>query len=87
MNYTKLAGRIARAAVYLFLLGPLLVVVFTAFSNTNRVVFPPKGFTLAWFQKAVHSAEFTSSLLLSVRIAVVSVCIACVLGTMISLWF
>lgn len=47
--------------MYLFLLGPLLVVVFTAFSNTNRVVFPPKGFTLAWFQKAVHSAEFTSS--------------------------
>lgn len=87
MNLTKLMGRIARIGVYLFLLGPLLVVVLTAFSDTNRVVFPPKGFTLAWFSKALQNAEFTASLLLSLRIAVVSVCIACVLGTMVSLWF
>lgn len=87
MNLTKLAGRLARFFVYLFLLAPLLVVFLTAFSDTNRVVFPPKGFTLAWFDKAIHSAEFTSSLLLSLRIALISVLIACVLGTMISLWF
>ena len=87
MKLTSLAGRLARFLVYLFLLSPLLVVVFTAFSDTNRVVFPPRGFTLRWFERAVHSAEFNSSLLLSVRIAVVSVFIACVLGTMVSLWF
>ena len=78
MKLTSLAGRLARFLVYLFLLSPLLVVVFTAFSDTNRVVFPPRGFTLRWIERAVHSAEFNSSLLLSVRIAV---------GTMVSLWF
>ena len=87
MNWTKLAGRITRFLIYLFLLCPLLVIIITAFSDTNRVVFPPKGFTLRWFQAALQSAEFTASLLLSIRIAVVSVFIACVLGTMISLWF
>lgn len=87
MNLTKLAGKIARILIYLFLLGPLLVVILTSFSDTNRVVFPPRGFTLEWFNKAIHSAEFTSSLLLSIRIAIISVSIACVLGTMISLWF
>ena len=87
MNWTKLVGRITRFLIYLFLLCPLLVVIVTAFSDTNRVVFPPKGFTLRWFQAALQNAEFTASLLLSIRIAVVSVFIACVLGTMISLWF
>ncbi|MGE4276761.1 MAG: ABC transporter permease [Lawsonibacter sp.] len=87
MKLTKLAGALVRLLVYLFLLSPLLVIVFTAFSDTNRVVFPPRGFTLRWFDQALHSAEFTSSLLLSIRIAIISVLIACVLGTMISLWF
>ncbi|HWR60363.1 MAG TPA: ABC transporter permease [Clostridia bacterium] len=87
MNLTKISGIIARTFVYLFLMCPLGVVICTAFSNTNRVVFPPRGFTLKWFDKAFHSAEFTNSLLLSIRIAVVSVIIACVLGTMVSLWF
>jgi len=87
MNITKICGRLARFFVYLFLTGPLVVVICTAFSETNRVVFPPRGFTLEWFNKALHNAEFTSSLLLSIRIAVVSVTITCVLGTMVSLWF
>ena len=43
MNWTKLAGRITRFLIYLFLLCPLLVIIITAFSDTNRVVFPPKG--------------------------------------------
>ena len=73
MKLTSLAGKLARFLGFLFLLRPLLVVVITAFSDTNRVVFPPRGFTLRWFERAVHSAEFNSSLLLSIRIAVVSV--------------
>jgi len=87
MKITKIFGKITRIFVYMFLVCPLGVVIFTAFSNTNRVVFPPRGFTLEWFEKAFHNAEFTSSLLLSIRIAIISVIIACTLGTMISLWF
>lgn len=86
MNATKIFGKLTRFLVYLFLIGPLAVVICTAFSESNRVIFPPKGFTLQWFDRALHNAEFTASLLLSVRIAVVSVAIACVLGTMVSLW-
>lgn len=87
MNLTKICGKLVRLFVYCFLTAPLVVVICTAFSDTNRVVFPPQGFTLKWFDKALHSAEFTNSLLLSIRIAIVSVAIACVLGTMVSLWF
>lgn len=87
MNGTKVLGRVFRGIVYLFLLCPLITVIFTAFSDTNRVVFPPKGFTLEWFEKAVHSSEFINSFLLSIQIAAISVLIACTLGTMISLYF
>lgn len=87
MNATKWLGRIFRGLVYVFLLCPLVTVVFTAFSDTNRVVFPPRGFTVEWFEKAIHSSEFINSFVLSLQIAAISVVIACVLGTMISLYF
>lgn len=87
MNATKWLGRIFRGLVYVFLLCPLVTVVCTAFSDTNRVVFPPRGFTLEWFEKAIHSSEFINSFILSLQIASISVIIACVLGTMVSLYF
>ena len=86
MKVTKWLGWFARMIGYIFLIGPLLVVVCTAFSDTSRVVFPPKGFTLHWFGDAFQNAEFTASLLLSIRIALVSAVISCILGTMFSLW-
>lgn len=86
MNLTKLIGKVFRLIVYGFLLGPLVVVILTAFGDSNRVVFPPKGFTLHWFTDALNNAEFTQSLTLSIHIAFISVLIACILGTMISLW-
>ena len=87
MEWTKAIGVAFRSLVYFLLLAPLVVVICTAFSETNRVVFPGRGFTLQWFERAFTNAEFTKSLLLSVQIACVSVFLACVLGTMISLWF
>ena len=34
--------------VYLFLIGPLLVIAAASFSDTNYLTFPGKGFTLRW---------------------------------------
>lgn len=87
MNVTKILGRIFRGLVYIFLLCPLVTVILTAFSDTNRVVFPPRGFTLEWFEKAAQSTEFINSFFISVQIAAVSVIISCILGTMVSLYF
>lgn len=86
MKIWKTFGMIFRFLVYVFLLGPLVIVILTSFSETSHVVFPPHGFTLHWYTDALHNAEFTESLLLSIRIACVSALIAVILGTMISLW-
>ena len=34
---------------FVFLLGPIVIVVAISFSTTEYVVFPPKGFSLLWY--------------------------------------
>ena len=36
--------------VYLFLIGPLVVIMAASFSDTNYLKFPGEGFTLRWYQ-------------------------------------
>lgn len=56
----------------LLLLLPLVVVVATAVNPGAYIKFPPDGFTLDWFTAAVETPRFQSSLLLSLRIAVIA---------------
>ena len=37
--------------VYIFLIGPLLVIMAASFSNTTYLKFPGEGFTLQWYEQ------------------------------------
>ena len=37
--------------VYVFLIGPLLVIMAASFSDTTYLKFPGEGFTLRWYQQ------------------------------------
>ena len=87
MKKYKIAGNIFSIIVYLFLLLPLVVVIITSFGEGNRAVFPTHGFTLKWYQEALHNTDFFQSVFISLKIAVVSTAISTVLGTMVSLYF
>ena len=87
MTVNSVLGRAFRALVYLFLLLPLLVVVLTAFSDTDYIVFPPQGFTFKWFGAAIGNRAFIDSVKVSLLLASVSTVICVVLGTMVSLYF
>ena len=39
--------------VYVFLIGPLLVIAAASFSETKALVFPGKGFTLQWYKQVL----------------------------------
>jgi ABC-type spermidine/putrescine transport system permease subunit II len=41
--------RVCVAAVYLFMLGPILITAAVSFNASNRSVFPPQGFSLRWW--------------------------------------
>jgi putative spermidine/putrescine transport system permease protein len=74
------------AAVYAFLLLPIVVVVLSALNAGAYLRFPPEGLSLRWFAAFLQSRSFTGSLMFSLELAAVVTAVATVLGTMASLW-
>jgi putative spermidine/putrescine transport system permease protein len=72
---------LVNAAIVLFLMAPIIVVVATAFTTSNYPVFPPEGFTFRWFDRFLGMAEFTEAIRLSTALAVSSAAVSLVLGT------
>ncbi len=77
---------VALAAVtYLLVLGPILIVLVTAFSPTEFFVFPPPGLSLRWFSAFFANESLRDAFLRSLQIAALSSALATVLGTMAAL--
>jgi len=68
------------AAILLFVLAPLVVVVALAFSEANLAIFPPLGFTLSWYEGVITNEEFQRSFMISVILALSATLAAFVLG-------
>ena len=62
------------------LLAPLIVLVGASFSSVDYVSFPPKGFSLQWYEKFFADPAFVNSLILSAKIALASSALATLLG-------
>ncbi len=73
--------RAINAAIILYLLAPIIVVVATAFTTTAYPVFPPQGFSLRWFEKFLATPEFVEAIRISTALATVSTIVAAILGT------
>jgi putative spermidine/putrescine transport system permease protein len=80
----RVAGRWALRAyvtlLFLFLLAPIVVVVIAAFNTSSYLTIPPKGFTLAWFVRALSDAEFVAAVLTSLKLAAVATLGSLVVG-------
>jgi putative spermidine/putrescine transport system permease protein len=81
----RLAYRAINAGVVAFLLLPIAIVAVFAFNPTPYIAFPPVGVSLRWFAKFFSSADFMNSLWLSLRVAVVVVVLATVVGALAAL--
>lgn len=66
--------------VYLFLIGPLLVIVASSFSDTTYLKFPGEGFTLKWYAQILKIKSFGSAAKYSIIVAFVATAIALALG-------
>ncbi len=71
---------VAAAAVYVFLLGPLVIVVGAALSDTTFLAFPPQGFTWRWFQNVFAITAFRDTFVVSLEIALLGTAIALLVG-------
>ena len=59
------------ALVYLFLLGPFLIIFIASFGADSTLAFPPRGgFSLVWFEKVFTVRMFRDAFWTSLQVAV-----------------
>jgi putative spermidine/putrescine transport system permease protein len=63
--------RVVVAFVYLFSLGPILITATVSFNATNRSLFPPRGWSLRWWERAL-SPEWVDPLLFSFKLGAIT---------------
>ena len=71
---------------YLLVLGPIVIVLITAFSPTDFFVFPPPGLSLRWFTAFFNTDSLRSAFSRSIQIALTSALLATILGSMAALF-
>jgi putative spermidine/putrescine transport system permease protein len=68
-----------------FLVGPSLIVIPMGFSSSQILEFPPPGWSLEWYQKALTDPSWTTGFVNSLEVAIVTGVVATVLGTLAAL--
>jgi putative spermidine/putrescine transport system permease protein len=74
-----MALRAVVGLVYLFMLGPILITATVSFNATNRSLFPPQGFSLRWWERAL-SWEWLDPLLFSLKLGLLASLLATALA-------
>lgn len=70
------------AAVIVFQLAPIVVVLIEAFNDSEFMTFPPKSLSFRWFVAFFHDKQFMDALWVSLKIAIVAALVSTLFGTM-----
>jgi putative spermidine/putrescine transport system permease protein len=65
-----------------FLIGPSLIVIPMGFSSSQILEFPPPGWSLEWYEKALTDPSWTRGFVNSIEVAVVTAIVSTILGTL-----
>ena len=87
ISYGLVIGGLAVLAL-LIMVGPVVVVVITSFTDSRSLKFPPDAFSLRWYEalfNADQSALIHRAAWNSLKVAAVSASAACVFGTLAAL--
>jgi putative spermidine/putrescine transport system permease protein len=68
-----------------FIYIPLIVIVIYAFNSSDILKWPPPGYTVDWFPKAIENEAAREAFITSIKAGVVATGIAIVLGSLASL--
>lgn len=68
------------AATYLFLIGPLVIIVGAALSDTTYLTFPPQGLSLRWFENIFAVSAFRTTMVTSLQVALLGTSLALLIG-------
>src|SRR3954470_21658216 len=81
-SFSRWTLRFVTMAVLVVLYAPIVYVARLSVNKAKNYAWPPKGFTLEWWQKAVHEEGPRTALVHSVQTGLTSTAIALVLGTL-----
>jgi putative spermidine/putrescine transport system permease protein len=88
MRLSRKAALLLRVAVGIglaFIYIPLIVLAIYAFNSSNILEWPPPGWTLDWFPKAIENELAREAFVTSLKAGAAATAIAIVLGTLASL--
>ncbi|MBV6659072.1 MAG: ABC transporter permease [Devosiaceae bacterium] len=68
------------ALVYVFLLGPLIIIFGASVSDTTFLAFPPQGLTLHWFENIWEISAFRRTIVTSFQVALLGTAFALLIG-------
>lgn len=66
--------------IYVFLLAPILIIVFSSFNATTANTFPPEGFSLRWYGAFVENQGFVSAFRFSVYLGLIAAFLSTAIG-------
>lgn len=66
--------------VFLFLLGPLVIIMATSFGDSAILQFPPEGFSLRWYKNIFDVSMFMSTFKVTMGVALLGNLIALLIG-------
>lgn len=66
--------------VYIFLLGPLIIIFGASVSDTTFLAFPPQGLTLHWFENIWEISAFRRTIVTSLQVAFLGTFFALLIG-------
>jgi putative spermidine/putrescine transport system permease protein len=78
--------RIVAVITFIYLLVPAVIVILAGLNSGNYLTFPPEGFSLKWIQSFLTSDTFLPAYLYSLRLALLTMIISTVLGTITAIF-
>src|SRR6267142_946713 len=73
------------AAVLLFLIAPVVIIVLVSFSGADYLSFPPPFLSLRWYQRFLGTPSWRQSIVVSSQVALLTMVFATTLGLLASL--
>ncbi len=87
INYYQIALWTYAAIFFVFLYGPLLMIIFLSLNDSKITGFPFRGFTFRWYEVVLQSQPLLAALANSVYVGIASAIIATALALMLALAF
>jgi putative spermidine/putrescine transport system permease protein len=79
-------GHAAVAAVYAFLLLPIVMIVLMSLNAGNILEFPPRGISLRWFGAFFGNEAFMRAIATSLKVAAIATAVSTVIGVAAALY-